>query len=568
GRLRHRDDRPHLRHPLRRSVLRPEPDGAGDQRDQRARAEHRDLLGRPDDLRLQARVPPGEGLPRPDRVRVDGRRARKPRRAERRLRALRGDVRRAQLGAAQGGRHGRRGRLDGARPRPRPDRPRPLPVDRGGVLLPGRHQDLRPPPPLAARPRNGARAQRRLRRRRCHRMPPARRRRLRPLRPQARPLRMAARGHVHHQHRHGLVAPPPRQHAALLQRDRDHRRPRGRLAEVPVPRAGADHPVLDRHARVREVHGADRERDHGQDMRRAVAVIDGEHYAPVVRDALAELPYDFACAVLVGGTEKLRGRDDYGVPLADSVEEAIEEHEPELVVDLSDEPVLGPPDRLRLASRVLALGIPYVGPDFRFDPPPLEPFPLPSLSIVGTGQRVGKTAVAGYVARLLGAERDVVVVAMGRGGPAEPELAELEPRVDDLLRLARAGRHAASDYLEDAALAGVVTVGCRRCGGGLAGATAASNVPAGAALAAARSPDLVVFEGSGASLPPIATARRLLVASAQQDPALAAGYLNAYRILVSDLVVLTMAEEGSRYEDVRRALLGVKELSVVACVLR
>jgi len=297
-------------------------------------------------------------------------------------------------------------------------------------------------------------------------------------------------------------------------------------------------------------------------------VIDGEHYAPVVRDALAELPYDFACAVLVGGTEKLRGRDDYGVPLADSVEEAIEEHEPELVVDLSDEPVLGPPDRLRLASRVLALGMPYVGPDFRFDPPPLEPFPLPSLSIVGTGKRVGKTAVAGYVARLLGAERDVVVVAMGRGGPAEPELAELEPRVDDLLRLARAGRHAASDYLEDAALAGVVTVGCRRCGGGLAGATAASNVPAGAALAAARSPDLVVFEGSGASLPPIATARRLLVASAQQDPALAAGYLNAYRILVSDLVVLTMAEEGSRYEDVRRALLGVKELPVVACVLR
>ena len=55
-------------------------------------------------------------------------------------------------------------------------------------------------------------------------------------------------------------------------------------------------------------------------MRRAVAVIDGEHYAPVVRDALAELPYEFACAVLVGGSEKLRGGVDYGVPLADSVE--------------------------------------------------------------------------------------------------------------------------------------------------------------------------------------------------------------------------------------------------------
>jgi hypothetical protein len=29
---------------------------------------------------------------------------------------------------------------------------------------------------------------------------------------------------------------------------------------------------------------------------RALAVIDGEHYAPVVRDALAELPYEFVAA--------------------------------------------------------------------------------------------------------------------------------------------------------------------------------------------------------------------------------------------------------------------------------
>ena len=47
---------------------------------------------------------------------------------------------------------------------------------------------------------------------------------------------------------------------------------------------------------------------------RAIAVIDGEHYAPVVRDALAALPYDFVGALLVGGTEKLRGGEDYGVP--------------------------------------------------------------------------------------------------------------------------------------------------------------------------------------------------------------------------------------------------------------
>ena len=46
----------------------------------------------------------------------------------------------------------------------------------------------------------------------------------------------------------------------------------------------------------------------------------------------------------------------------------------------------------------------------------------------------------------------------------------MQPTLERLLELSREGRHAASDYLETAALAGVVTIGCRRCGGGLAGA--------------------------------------------------------------------------------------------------
>ncbi len=301
---------------------------------------------------------------------------------------------------------------------------------------------------------------------------------------------------------------------------------------------------------------------------RAVAIIDGEHYAPVVRDALGALPYDFVAAVLVGGSEKLRGGEDYGLPLAPTLEAAVAAHDPEVVVDLSDEPVLGPRERFLLASRALAAGLPYIGPDFRFDPPQLEAFPLPSLSVVGTGKRVGKTAVCTHVARVLSAELDVVIVAMGRGGPPEPEVAEAPPSVSDLLALSRQGRHAASDHLEDAALAGVVAVGCRRCGGGLAGAPAVSNVRAGAAVAAAMEPDLVLFEGSGAALPPVATGQRILVVSALQKPEIAAGYLNAYRILVSDLVVLTMAEAGSGHERVRAAIREVKDVPIVAVVLR
>jgi cyclic 2,3-diphosphoglycerate synthase len=297
---------------------------------------------------------------------------------------------------------------------------------------------------------------------------------------------------------------------------------------------------------------------------RVLAVCDGEHYAPVVRDALAALPYEVVGLWLAGGGEKLRGGEDYGVPVVDSLEPAIAELEPELVVDLSDEPVLGPRERLRLASRVLALGLPYAGTDFRFDPPELAPFPGPSLSVIGTGKRVGKTAVTGHLARLLSRDRDVVVVAMGRGGPPEPEVAQVRPTLERLLELSRAGRHAASDYLETAALAGVVTIGCRRCGGGFAGSAGESNVLAGAALAAEREPDLVIFDGSGAAIPPVETGARVLVTSSSQPAEVSTGYLNAYRILVSDLVVVT----GPLDERVVEAIHDVKELPVVPVELR
>jgi len=297
---------------------------------------------------------------------------------------------------------------------------------------------------------------------------------------------------------------------------------------------------------------------------RAIAVIDGEHYAPVVRDALAGLPYEFVGAWLAGGSEKLVGGEDYGVPLVADLEAGIAELEPELVVDLSDEPVLGPRERFRVASRVLALGVPYVGPDFRFEPPDFAPYPLPSLAVIGTGKRVGKTAVTGHLARLLACDRDLVVVAMGRGGPPEPELADVKPTLERLLELSREGRHAASDYLETAALAGVVTVGCRRAGGGLAGAPGESNVLQGAALAAEREPELVLFDGSGAAIPPVEVDARVLVTSSAQPVEVATGYLNAYRILISDLVVVT----GGASEPLLEAIAEVTDVPVVPVELR
>jgi cyclic 2,3-diphosphoglycerate synthetase len=301
---------------------------------------------------------------------------------------------------------------------------------------------------------------------------------------------------------------------------------------------------------------------------RALAVIDGEHYAEVVRQALEELPYDFVAAFFAGGNEKLRGGESYGVPLATSLEDAVAEYLPEIVVDLSDEPVLGPAERFRLASRALALGLPYVGADFRFDPPSFVPIEVPSIAVIGTGKRVGKTAVTGKLARLAAETRDVVVVSMGRGGPPEPELVESPPAVDELVARSRAGAHAASDYLETAVVAGVVTVGCRRCGGGLAGEAWVSNVLEGVALAASRRPELIVCDGSGAAVPPVAADARVLVASALQGADVVTGYLNAYRILISDLVVVTMAEAGAGAAEIRHRIQEVKSIPVVACELR
>src|SRR6187455_3356996 len=126
-----------------------------------------------------------------------------------------------------------------------------------------------------------------------------------------------------------------------------------------------------------------------------------------------------------GRIEKLRGGEEYGAPLAASLEEAIRDYAPDVVLDLSDEPVLGPPARFRLAARALALGVPYEGADFRLEPPRFEPIGTPSVAVIGTGKRVGKTAVTGHVARVMARERRVVVVAMGRGGPAEPEVIEV-----------------------------------------------------------------------------------------------------------------------------------------------
>jgi cyclic 2,3-diphosphoglycerate synthetase len=294
--------------------------------------------------------------------------------------------------------------------------------------------------------------------------------------------------------------------------------------------------------------------------RRALVLVDGEHYPPVVRATLEDLRANEDCeivgAALLGGGEKLRVDvpPDYGVanvvtgvtPLA-ALLEALARFDVDEVIDFSDAPVVDARSRMLLAAHVLRRGISYRGADFVFTPPPRPRLAdKPTIAVIGTGKRTGKTAVAAAIARTLAADgRAPVIVAMGRGGPPDPEM--IDPETTDLspsalLARAEAGRHAASDHLEDALTAGVATVGTRRCGGGLAGATGTSTFPAGVALANRRPEALLVLEGSGSAIPPVHADVTVCVVPAGADPEVTTAYLGPYALLLSDLVVVTLMD--------------------------
>src|SRR5262249_51554125 len=77
--------------------------------------------------------------------------------------------------------------------------------------------------------------------------------------------------------------------------------------------------------------------------------------------------------------------------------------------------------------------------------------------------------------------------------------------------------------------------------GGLAGAPFASNVREAAELACERDPGLVILEGSGSAVPTVPWDAGVLVVPASCPPEYLGGYLGPLRILLTDLVVVTMA---------------------------
>lgn len=287
--------------------------------------------------------------------------------------------------------------------------------------------------------------------------------------------------------------------------------------------------------------------------------------------------------VFLGGTEKVAEKiEDYGLPvetegtMAERLIRSLTEHEPATVIDLSDEPVLDYRTRFELANLSLYHGAAYLGSDFKLKPVDFADIvSKPSISIIGTGKRIGKTAVSAYFCRLLKEKYNPVVLAMGRGGPNEPEILhgeKIKIEAEYLLNQSEKGKHAASDYFEDALMSRITTIGCRRCGGGLAGEPFISNVLEGAKIAQELPNDIVVFEGSGSTLPPVKARKTVLCIGANQPAEYIENYFGPYRIMLSDMVILTMCEEPLASKDkidrIYASIKNIKDIPVVYTVFR
>lgn len=304
------------------------------------------------------------------------------------------------------------------------------------------------------------------------------------------------------------------------------------------------------------------------DSNKVLCLVDGEHYFPVTKSAIDKLEdngYGVQVLLFIGGTEKLRnsnvdeieeifgkpvkfGEDHSKIPY-DLISSLIEEYDVDMVMDLSDEPVVNYEKRFKIATVVLQHGIAYQGSDFEFKP--LEEYDVlnnPSYKILGTGKRIGKTAVSAYTARLINSEDkyDPCIVAMGRGGPEIPEIVrgdkiKLTPQY--LMEQSDMGKHAASDHWEDALLSRVLTVGCRRCAGGMAGQVFVTNMVDGAKKTNELECNLIAIEGSGSAIPPIKTNKHIVLVGANQPIETLTEYFGPFRIKLADLIIITMCDE-------------------------
>jgi cyclic 2,3-diphosphoglycerate synthetase len=299
-------------------------------------------------------------------------------------------------------------------------------------------------------------------------------------------------------------------------------------------------------------------------MTRTLLLVDGEHYPAVVERALPALRhagYEPIAAIFLGGFEKTAVPPRLGIPMHEGDPIAmlpglIASMGVETVLDLSDEPVLDPRTRLRLAAITVVNGAGYSGGGIEIDPlrrPNLTE--LPSIAVIGTGKRVGKTAASIEIVRHLGAGGTTVcIVSMGRGGPPHPVVIDSGSAGEPLSLMARLsgdGLHATSDFVEDALFSGAATVGTWRLGAGPTGTTVLDNFAEGVAAAESLDPDLIVFEGSGSAVPPARADLTVLMVPAGADRELLFGYFGMVQLALADVIIVVGLDPGTLPQELR-----------------
>ena len=301
---------------------------------------------------------------------------------------------------------------------------------------------------------------------------------------------------------------------------------------------------------------------------RTLALVDGEHYPGDARGARRRRGARARgrAALLVGGTRSSRrgGLPDLGRPgsawrprIGWSRYAGRRGPGPGGDPDLSDEPVLGYRERMELASVALAARIPTsgrtsastsggrptaAGPDprgrGRASAParPRSPGPWPGWRLAAASSRSSW--------RWAAADRRKTLAPAG--SIRSRHLVRLVAEGERGLRLSRGRRDHRRDHR-----------GARRAGGGLAGAP---YTPTSGRPPTSRPPSILgssSWRGPGRPVPPVPWDAAVLVVPATAPAEYLRGYLGPYRLLRSDLVVVTMASDpGSENLSALRSLFG------------
>jgi predicted GTPase len=221
-----------------------------------------------------------------------------------------------------------------------------------------------------------------------------------------------------------------------------------------------------------------------------------------------------------------------------AVKRAAAEFVPRALVDLTESDL---EYRFGWVNEALQLGLEVHGADFRLWPPALRGRDVPTVTFVGAGPAVGKTAAIVSFLEEAKTKYKTSAVVLDLGGPPYPEIVEpLEAASAPgrLLSFHRDGRDVGGDHYLIATAAGVPAVGCSFAGTGFTGVPLHSLLGDAFVFAGEAGGELAVVEGSGRAMPPVVGEVCFLV-NVLTEPESLSAFLFAYQLRRAAAVIAT-----------------------------